>query len=55
MAAEEPDTGEGSAPQGSEDEELSWPVGFIILVGLAALYVGWRLIQLLVRAVDWVF
>ena len=41
--------------EGSEDEELSWPVGFIILVSLAALYVGWRLIQLLVRAVDWVF
>ena len=38
-----------------EEEEPPWPVGFIILVSLGALYVGWRLIQLIVRGLDWLF
>ncbi len=38
--------------QSSGDEELSWPVGFMILLILAALYLGWRLIQLLGRLVE---
>lgn len=33
------------------DEEEPWPVGFLIIVLLAALYLGWRLVQ----AIDWVF
>jgi len=28
----------------AEDEE-SWPIGFLIIVTLAALYLGWRLVQ----------
>ena len=43
------------APGAAEEEELPWPVGFLILATLAALYLGWRLIQLLVRLVDWIF
>jgi hypothetical protein len=37
------------------DEELKWPVGFLIMVGLAALYLVVRLVQLGARAVDWIF
>jgi hypothetical protein len=39
----------------ASEEEPPWPIGFIVLVSLAALYVGWRLVQLTVRAVDWLF
>lgn len=34
------------------DEELKWPIGFITVLILAALYLGWRLIQLLGRILD---
>ncbi len=52
MTADDPDHEDAAA---EEDEELPWPVGFIVLASLAALYVGWRLIQLLVRGIDWLF
>ena len=42
------------APLGDEetpDDDLEWPIGFIVMVALAALYLGWRLIQ----GVGWVF
>jgi len=53
--------GDGEAPEingvpyaGDEtpDEELEWPIGFIVILVLAALYLGWRLIQVLARAID---
>ncbi|MDJ0959621.1 MAG: hypothetical protein QNJ88_03110 [Acidimicrobiia bacterium] len=47
--------GPDGAMANSAEEEPPWPVGFLILVGLAALYLGWRLIQLIVTAVGWVF
>lgn len=34
------------------EEELKWPIGFITILVLAALYLGWRLIQLLGRILD---
>ena len=34
----------GEAPT---QEDLEWPVGFIIMLVLVALYLGWRLFQLL--------
>lgn len=34
------------------EEELKWPIGFITVLVLAALYLGWRLIQLLWRILD---
>jgi hypothetical protein len=39
---------------GSE-EDLKWPVGFIVMVSLAALYLIVRLIQMAGWAVDWLF
>ncbi|NND04155.1 MAG: hypothetical protein HKN91_15355 [Acidimicrobiia bacterium] len=38
----------GAPVGGDEDvqEDLEWPVGFMIVVGLAALYLIWRLIQM---------
>ena len=55
MAADDPhERPDGELPATSEGEqEPPWPVGFIILVGLAALYLGWRLIQLIVQAIGW--
>ena len=50
------ETGAGEDPSSStEGEEPPWPIGFMLLVGLAALYVGWRLIQITGRAVGWLF
>ena len=39
----------GDAPP---EEDLEWPIGFLIVLGLAALYLGWRLIQLVGGAID---
>ena len=32
-------------PVDTEAEEETWPIGFMIIITLAALYLGWRLIQ----------
>jgi len=34
------------------DEDLEWPVGFMVLISLAALYLGWRLIQMIGGLLD---
>ena len=34
------------------EEELKWPIGFITILVLAALYLGWRLIQGLGWVID---
>ncbi len=47
MNIEEPG---GAAPE--EDE--GWPVGFLVVVGLAAFYLLVRFIQLGARLLDWV-
>ncbi|MCP3977463.1 MAG: hypothetical protein GY720_23485 [bacterium] len=41
-----------TASAGNVEEELKWPIGFITILVLAALYLGWRLIQLLGRILD---
>jgi hypothetical protein len=33
------------AVQDEDEEDLPWPVGFIVFVSAAALYLLWRLIQ----------
>jgi hypothetical protein len=38
MSAEE------DRPDANSDDE-SWPIGFIVILLLAALYLGWRLVQ----------
>jgi hypothetical protein len=39
---------------GDDEDDPGWPFGFIAVLILAALYVGWRLIQLTVDFVAWV-
>lgn len=34
----------GGSPVETDDEE-KWPVGFMIILTLTALYLGWRLVQ----------
>ena len=29
----------------AEDEDESWPIGFMIILTLVVLYLGWRLVQ----------
>ena len=43
----------GPAADPADDE--SWPIGFMVVIAFAALYVGWRLIQMLLAAIDWMF
>ena len=38
------------APETPEDD--SWPVGFMIILTLAVLYLGWRLVQGIVWVLD---
>jgi hypothetical protein len=42
------------ADSGAE-EDLKWPVGFIVMVALAALYLILRLVQMAGWAIDWLF
>ena len=41
--------------ESGSDEDLKWPVGFLVMVGLAALYLVVRLVQMAGWAVDWLF
>ncbi|MEA3511952.1 MAG: hypothetical protein U9R51_11005 [Actinomycetota bacterium] len=36
------------------EERQKWPVGFMLLIGITALYLGWRLIQGLGVLVGWI-
>ena len=38
----------------AEPRDEKWPVGFIVLVAAATIYLGWRLIQGIAWLVDWV-
>lgn len=40
-----------SEPDGAPDDE-PWPVGFMVILLLAALYLGWRLVQGIAWVVD---
>jgi len=42
-------------PSDETGDDESWPIGFMIVVALAALYIGWRLIQLIAMGIDWLF
>lgn len=35
------------APPAAAEEEIKWPISFMLILGLTAVYVGWRIIQLL--------
>jgi hypothetical protein len=47
MSTAEPD---GPRPERADDEK--WPVGFLLILTLAALYLGWRLVQGVAWVVD---
>ncbi|MEA2010281.1 MAG: hypothetical protein U9N78_06220 [Actinomycetota bacterium] len=36
------------------EERQKWPIGFMLLIGITALYLGWRLIQGLGVLVGWI-
>jgi len=33
-----------SAPAG--EEEIKWPISFMLILALTAIYVGWRIVQM---------
>lgn len=47
------DDGDRGEP-GGEPAEARWPIGFMLLVGAVALYLGWRLVQGIIALVGWV-
>ena len=49
---DESDSTEGTSP--SDPDDLEWPVGFMAGLAIAALYLGWRLIQMVGRLFDWI-
>ena len=49
-------TSENPAPsEPTAEDDLKWPIGFIVMVTLAGLYVVLRLIQMAGWAIDWLF
>jgi len=38
---------------GDEGSRDRWPVGFMLLIGATALYLGWRLVQGIGWAIEW--
>jgi hypothetical protein len=44
----------GMPPADRTDDEDRWPIGFMLTIGLAGLYLGWRLIQGIVLFFDWI-
>ena len=42
-------------PDSTPADEEKWPIGFMLIVTLAALYLGWRLVQMLGWLVTWAF
>jgi hypothetical protein len=49
---------ESAAPDGTADanaspEEEKWPILFMLTIALVALYVGYRIIQMIVQLVQW--
>ncbi len=41
--------------ESGSEEDLKWPIGFIIMVTLASLYLILRLVQMAGWAIDWLF
>jgi hypothetical protein len=39
-------------PQDQSTDEEKWPIGFMTIVGLAALYLLWRLVQAVAWLID---
>jgi hypothetical protein len=41
-----PSEGDSTSPASTE-EEIKWPISFMLILALTAIYVGWRIIQML--------
>jgi len=47
-------TGDEEPERGDEDGSAQrWPIGFMLLVGAVAIYLGWRLVQGIGALVGW--
>lgn len=46
------DQGQGDPGQNAETHR--WPIGFMLLIGITALYLGWRLIQGIGVLIRWI-
>ena len=46
--------GEDPKPNGDDDSGQRWPIGFMLLVGAIALYLGWRLVQRIAALAGWI-
>jgi hypothetical protein len=45
---------EGPKPNGEDGSGQRWPIGFMLLVGAIALYLGWRLVQGIGAIAGWI-
>lgn len=46
---------EGIPTESAEDAQRQrWPIGFMLLIGITALYLGWRLIQGIGVLIAWI-
>ena len=43
--------GRGDSDQNAERQR--WPIGFMLLIGVTALYLGWRLVQGIGVLIGW--
>ena len=47
---------EDPSPSGPDEdtERQRWPIGFMLLLGVTALYLGWRLVQGVGVLIGWI-
>lgn len=45
---------EDPKPNGEDGSNQRWPIGFMLLVGAIAIYLGWRLVQGVGAFVGWI-
>ncbi len=46
--------GQASDDPSQDVERRRWPIGFMLLIGATALYLGWRLVQGIGAVVGWI-
>ncbi|MCP3990063.1 MAG: hypothetical protein GY724_13385 [Actinomycetia bacterium] len=39
-------------PDGQETDDEKWPIGFMTILGFAALYLAWRMVQAVAWLID---
>ena len=38
---------ESDSASAATEEEVKWPIGFMLILVLASIYVGWRVVQMI--------